>query len=138
MLALELQRVGQGRIPETSGTRTMRMEKLFLGVLRILTPIGPRYVRPPMLQRLYLLWIFRHFQVLPLQVLSSRQQRFIDALCSQRRFVSIPQGEGLDDAPVLGTVEWRPRLDANDLPPKRPSTGVASVAGLVEGVRQRS
>src|ERR1035438_10208619 len=111
----------------------MWIEKLFRGVLRIVTPIGPRYVRPPMLQRLYLLWIFRHFQVLPLQVLSSRQQKFIDTLCSQRRFVSIPQGAGPDDTPVLGTVEWRPRLDPNDLPPKRPSTGVASVAGLVEG-----
>jgi hypothetical protein len=115
----------------------MWMEKLFLGVLRIVTPMGPRYIRPPIFQRVYLLWIFRNFQVLPLQVLSVRQQRFIDDLCSHHRFGSIPQVAGLDDAPVLGTVEWRPRLDANGLPPKRPS-GEASVAGLAEGVRQRS
>ena len=113
----------------------MWIEKLFLGILLIVTPMGPRYIRPPMLQRVYLLWIFRHFQVLPLQVLSSRQQRFIDTLCSQRSFVSISQVAGLDDAPVLGTVEWRPRLDENGLPPSRPSAGVA---GLVGGVRQRS
>lgn len=116
----------------------MWMEKVFSGVLRIMTPMGPRYVRPPMLQRLYLLWIFRHFQLLPLQVLSLRQQRFIDTLCAQRRLASIPQGVGLDDAPVLGTVEWRPRLDTNGIAPIPSSATVVTVAGLTEGARQRS
>jgi hypothetical protein len=117
----------------------MWIEKIFLGVLRILTPMGPRYIRPPISQRVYLLWIFRHFQVLPMQVLSLRQQRFIDTLCSEHRFISIPQGVELQDAPVLGTVEWRPRLDADSLPTGRtPSEAAANVAGLGDGARQRS
>ena len=48
----------------------MWFEKLFAGVLRVLTPLGPRYIRPSFAQRIYLLWIFRHFKVLPLQVLT--------------------------------------------------------------------
>jgi hypothetical protein len=138
MLALELLNIKVRADFTALGVRTMWIEKLSQGVLRILTPMGPRYIRPPMLQRIYLLWIFRHFQMLPLQVLSLRQQEFIDTLCTQHRFVSLPQTAGLEDAPVLGTVEWRPRIDADGLPPSRPSTGVSGVTGLADGVRQRS
>src|SRR5579885_2846919 len=95
----------------------MWIEKIFSGVLRVLTPMGPRYIRPPMAQRLYLLWIFRNFHVLPLQVLSARQQEFIDLLCSEHRVVASPQFAGLEDAPVLGTVEWRPRVDPRTASP---------------------
>ena len=90
------------------GLEIMWIEKLSFGVLRVLTPMGPRYIRPPLLQRVYLLWIFRHFPLLPLQVLSLRQQEFIDALCTEHRFVPLPQITLFEDAPVLGTVEWRP------------------------------
>jgi hypothetical protein len=59
----------------------MWIEKLFAGVLRVLTPLGARYIQPSLAQRIYLLWIFRHFTVLPLQVLTPRQRRVIDAMC---------------------------------------------------------
>jgi hypothetical protein len=39
----------------------MWIEKLSSGVLRVLTPLGPRYVKPTVLQRFYLVWMFRHF-----------------------------------------------------------------------------
>src|SRR5215472_1146609 len=87
-------------------TKFMWLEKLAYGVLRLMTPLGPRYLRPSFGQRLYLLWVFRNFQSLPLKVLSGRQQRLIEALCEQDRFVSI--GVGIDDAPLLGTLEQRP------------------------------
>jgi hypothetical protein len=116
----------------------MWMEKILFGVLRIVTPMGSRFTRPPLLQRLYLLWIFRHFQMLPLQVLTSRQQRFIDTLCTQGHLATTPKTVGLDDAPVLGTVEWRPQLDANGLPLVRPSVGMVGVTGLAEGFQQHS
>src|SRR6267154_5821974 len=54
----------------------MWLEKIFGGVLRVLTPLGPRYIKPALSQRIYLLWIFRHFHILPVQVLSARQRRF--------------------------------------------------------------
>jgi len=41
-----------------SGDPVMWMEKLAQGVLRVLTPLGPRYLNPSFAQRLYLLWIF--------------------------------------------------------------------------------
>jgi hypothetical protein len=116
----------------------MWIDKISVGVLRVQTPVGPRYIRPELPQRLYLLWIFRHFQMLPLQVLSQRQQRLIDALCSQRRFVAAPQMNGVEDAPLLGTVDWRPRAE-EALPPSPPSTGVRALAARVAaGAQHRS
>jgi len=82
----------------------MWMDKLEDGVLRILTPLGPRFVQPSMLQRIYLLWMFRHFHTLPHQVLSGRQQRMIDRLCSNREFATWSR----HDTVIIGTIESRP------------------------------
>ena len=101
----------------------MWLEKLSYGVLRLMTPLGPRYLRPSFGQRLYLLWVFRNFQSLPLKVLSVRQQRLIEALCQQNRFVSM--GVGIDDAPLLGTLEQRPPVPSGQAIPN------ASVAETV-------
>lgn len=97
----------------------MLIEKLAGGVVRVQTPIGPRYVMPSFLQRVYLLWMFRNFPILPHAVLSGRQQRMVDQLCSEQRFESIAYVDGMDEAPVIGTVERRPVV-ANSLPPRRP------------------
>ena len=85
----------------------MWVEKLFAGVLRVLTPLGARYIKLSLAQRIYVLWIFRNFQVLPLQVLTSRQRRMIDSLCVEPRFVSLTDADGWE-APILGTLERRP------------------------------
>jgi len=113
----------------------MWIDKLASGVLRILTPLGPRYIKPSFSQRLYLLWTFRHFDVLPLQVLSARQRQLIEELCAQQRFVALtPPQES--DAPILGTVERRPPVESQPLQPtdaKKPEPGT-----VVNGLRQRS
>jgi hypothetical protein len=85
----------------------MWIEKLFAGVLRVLTPLGARYLKPSLGQRIYLLWIFRHFKVLPLQVLTARQRRLIDALWLEPHFVPLTEENGWE-APILGTLERRP------------------------------
>src|SRR5690348_6708276 len=100
----------------------MWLEKLSFGVLRVLTPLGPRYMRPSLAQRVYLMWIFRNFQTLPVKVLRSHQQRLIEAMCNQDRFVSM--GIGVDDAPLIGTLEQRPPVTPASLPPRRPSNSV--------------
>lgn len=87
----------------------MWIQKLFAGVLRVLTPLGARYIQPSFAQRIYLLWIFRHFKVLPLQVLTPRQRRVIDALCVEPRFVPLTEADGWE-APILGTLERRPPI----------------------------
>jgi len=87
----------------------MWIEKLFAGVLRVLTPLGARYIQPSWPQRIYLLWIFRHFKVLPLQVLTPRQRRVIDALYVESRFVPLTGADGWE-APILGTLERRPPI----------------------------
>jgi hypothetical protein len=114
----------------------MWIDKLSAGVVRVQTAIGPRYLMPSFLQRVYFLWMFRNFPILPQAVLSRAQQRLIDRLCSEQRFVSMAYADGLDDAPVIGTVERRPAIGAESLPPRRPM--VTESSGLATQVRQRS
>ena len=111
------------------------IDKLAAGVVQIQTPIGPRYVMPSFLQRVYFLWVFRHFPVLPHAVLSGRQQRLIDRICSEQVFASLPYVDGLDEAPVIGTVERRPVRGAWPLPSRRPVADER--AGLAAEAQQR-
>ena len=114
----------------------MLIDKLAAGVVQVQTPIGPRYVMPSFIQRVYLLWMFRNFPILPHAVLSGRQQRLIDRMCSEQRFASMAYVDDMDEAPVIGTVERRPPAGAGPLPPRRP---VASEApALAAEVQQRS
>jgi hypothetical protein len=114
----------------------MLIEKLAAGVVQVRTPIGPRYVMPSFLQRVYLVWMFRNFPILPHAVLNRRQQRMIDRMCSEQRFASMAYADGMDEAPVIGTVEHRPPIAADQLSSDR---AVTSDAGrLAAEVRQRS
>ena len=114
----------------------MWIDKLADGVVQVQTPLGPRYVMPSFRQRVYFLWMFRHFPILPHAVLSGGQQRLIDRLCSEQRFVSMAYADGMEDAPVIGTIERRPNK-GESLPPRRPVVSESS-GGLAAEVRQRS
>jgi hypothetical protein len=84
----------------------MWTERLSGRVLRVLTPLGPRYVKPSSSRdRLYLVWMFRHFPRLPEPVLSVRQQKFIDRLCNQGEFALAPDAKSMREIPLIGTVE---------------------------------
>lgn len=89
----------------------MWLEKLGWGVLRVLTPLGPRYVNPTFSQRLYLLWLFRNFDTLPVKVLSSRQQKWIDRMCGVHGFAALIERNEFGEIPVLGTLEQRPPME---------------------------
>ncbi len=114
----------------------MLLDKLSVGVLRVMTPLGPRYIRPTFSQRLLLIWIFRHFEMLPLQVLSQWQQSLIDALCIQQQFVAVHSVNGAEDFSVIGTVERRPPVEIEPLPPRRPNARVTAVAHVAGSVQQ--
>ena len=88
----------------------MWLSKLRWGVLRLLTPVGPRYVRPTFCERVYLLWVFRYFEVLPQNVLSHHAHTLIENLCLRQH--SEPHGflYAITDQPVIGTVERMPQL----------------------------
>ena len=117
----------------------MLLDKLSQGVLRVLTPLGPRYVNPSFLQRLYLLWVFRNFDTLPVKVLSRHQQRRIEALCARHGFISMMELASSGEIPVLGTLEQRPALDAEGRPPRRPSQSVSdTVTPFAADVRRGS
>ena len=113
----------------------MWTEKLSAGVLRILTPLGPRYLNPSLAQRIYLLWVFRHFEKLPLQVLTRRQQRLIGTLWAEQRFVSLLD----EEAAILGTLERRPPAEAEAGTPSHSNDEISdAVAAFVAELRQRS
>lgn len=112
----------------------MWIEKLADGVVRVQTPIGPRFVMPSFLQRIYLLWMFRNFPILPHAVLNQRQQRMIDRMCSEQGFASAAYANGMEEAPVIGTIERRPPMPP--VLPRRPSASEAG--GLAAEARQRS
>jgi hypothetical protein len=86
----------------------MWIDKVIDGVLELDTPIGPRYVQPNFLQRVYLTWTFRNFFSLPQQVLLPWERHLIDRLWSDNRFVSLSM-TGESDGPVIhGLVHYRP------------------------------
>ncbi len=116
----------------------MLLDKLSQGVLRVLTPLGPRYVSPSLLQRLYLLWIFRNFHTLPLKVLSSRQKRWIDRMCMSHGFVSLLELNSFGDILVLGTLEQRPPAEGEPLPPQRPTHSVTNGVPFATDMQQGS
>jgi hypothetical protein len=117
----------------------MLMRKLSAGVLRVVTPLGPRYIKLTFSQRLYLVWIFRHFEMLPLQVLSNRQRALIDALCVQQQFLATHPTDAVEEFAIIGSVERRPPVEVETLPSLRPNTSVVgAVASLVTDFRQPS
>jgi hypothetical protein len=114
----------------------MEFEKLLSGVLRVMTPLGPRYLKPSFGQRVYLLWVFRNFTTLPIKVLSSRQQRLVESMWANNRFISF--GIGAHDVPLIGTLEQRPAISSDALQTPRPDNSVAdSVAPFAADARQR-
>jgi hypothetical protein len=117
----------------------MWIDKLADGIVCVRTAIGPRYIKPSFKQRVYLLWTFRHFQSLPQQVLNRRQQRLIESLCSQHRFVSLPDENGVHDAPIIGTVEGRPPVATDRFAAAHSGgTEAPAVAPLVADLSQHS
>jgi hypothetical protein len=113
----------------------MLLEKLTHGVLRVLTPLGPRYVNPPLGQRIYLLWLFRNFHTLPVKVLSAGQQKRLEKMCARHGFVAL----AIADRPILGTLEQRPPIQPENGLPRRPSQSVSdSVAPFAADVQRRS
>ena len=91
----------------------MWIERLSGRVLRVLTPLGPRYIKPSSSrERLYLAWMFRHFPTLPDRVLSHRQQKLIDKLCSKEEGAFTPDVKSLKEMPLIGTVELRRPFDS--------------------------
>jgi len=103
----------------------MWLEKLIRGMLRVQTPLGPRYVNPSFWQRLYLLWLFRNFPTLPVKVLSVRQQQRMERMCREHGFVSLT----ISEPAILGTLEQRPPVKAEMPSARRPGQGVSDTVG---------
>ena len=95
----------------------MFIEKILRGVLEFDTPIGPRYLRPNLVDRFFLTWTFRNFSSLPQEVLRGSERKRVDRLWDESRFVS---ATGLSDLPIIGTIERRAVPVLNVLPKRKP------------------
>jgi len=104
-------------------------------LLELRTESGTLYLCPSSWQRLRLLWTFRHFHVLPQQVLSRRDQHLIEKLS---RSAVITPAQPVPRNAVLGVVE-KPRIRPTGTAPqvvtmrterKRPSLGRPLIPGL--------
>lgn len=107
------------------------------GVLRIQTPLGPRYIKPNFTARIYLMWVFRNFHTLPAEVLSRYQKRLIDRLCGEQQFAS--RMNPFEDAPILGTLESRPVASLDEVSRRKPNASIGEpVAPYAADGRNRS
>jgi hypothetical protein len=89
------------RVPQK--LRRERIERMLLarlrrGILCVETNGLQRFFAPTVWQRLYLLWVFRHFRRLPLGVLSESNRACVERVCNQ------PAVAGDPDL-VMGVVE---------------------------------
>jgi len=116
----------------------MLLEKLAEGVLRVQTPLGPRFVRPVFAERVYLLWLFRNFSALPANVLSRRQQRRIERMCQRHGFVSRFGASHGEEFAVLGTLEQRVPTEETPLATDARSSIQGAVSPLTADARQQS
>jgi hypothetical protein len=104
------------------------IEKLRCGVLRLKTPLGVRYVQPTFQERVYLLWVFRHFADLPAQVLTQKAQALVADLFSTGRSSQPGAAAFFSDQPIIGTVERMPQ------PGESPSPASGATIRAREGV----
>jgi hypothetical protein len=94
-------------------------------LLELRTRAGAVYVCPSRWQRIRLHWAFRHFHVLPLQVLSRRDQRLIEKL-SQSAVVT--PASPVTGSTVLGVIENlypKPPVSAARVVTMRPQSALA-------------
>src|ERR1700730_7005654 len=77
-------------------------QKIRTGLVELRTHVGSVYVSPSFWERIYLLWTFRNFQILPKQVLNRHQQHLIDKLC---RAPIVSRNGPIARASIIGAVE---------------------------------
>jgi hypothetical protein len=116
----------------------MLLEKLAEGVLRVQTPLGPRFVKPVFIERVYLLWVFRNFPALPANVLSRSQQQRIERMCQRHGFVSQFGPKQAEDFALLGTLEQRPPAQETPWARAVPASISAAVSGFAADAQQQS
>ena len=83
----------------------MLIDKICRGVLAVETSSGLRYVQPSLVERVWLLWTFRNFRLLPEEVLNRHERALIDSLCRKGRFLVNGNGRGDLSLHSIGTVE---------------------------------
>ncbi len=92
----------------------MWTEKIRCAVLAVQTDNGKRYVRLSFSERVQLAWTFRHFSVLPEEVLSGRERALIASLLAGDNFVPAPATEF-----CIGVIER-----STPLPPRKAADSV--------------
>lgn len=82
----------------------MLISKLQAGLLCLDTPQGLRYIRPTLFQRMQLVWVFRNFKIVPINVLSQPQAELIEMLRNEGPYIQLRRDDY--ESVVLGTIEY--------------------------------
>jgi protein TonB len=77
-------------------------QKLRSGLLQLSTDTGSYYACPSFRERVYLLWTFRNFRRLSVQVLNQRQRQLVDRLCEESPLL---QHRPVFGSHIIGVVE---------------------------------
>ena len=83
----------------------MLLDKICRGVLAVETDYGLRYIKPSLLERIWLTWTFRNFHVLPEEVLNRHERALINSLCLKGKIMVNRNGHGDLSLFCIGTVE---------------------------------
>jgi Gram-negative bacterial TonB protein C-terminal len=94
-------------------------------LLELRTAAGVVYVCPSRWQRIRLRWLFRHFHVLPLQVLSRRDQRLIEKLFQSAVVAPASPVAGTTVLGVVENVHPKPPASAARVVTMRPQSAPA-------------
>jgi hypothetical protein len=109
----------------------MVIDKICRGVLTVETESGLRYVQPSLLERVWLLWTFRNFRLLPEEVLNRHERALIDSLCRKGRFLINGNGRGDLSLHSIGTVERSVARQQAQSTVLKPPTRVQPTAGAL-------
>ncbi|HVZ60018.1 MAG TPA: hypothetical protein VG892_04460 [Terriglobales bacterium] len=102
----------------------MVLARLLRGTLCVETNGIQRLFAPTLLQRIYLFWVFRNFQRLPLNVLNENDRACVERACSR-------PGTAGDPDLIMGVVEC-------DLPPPKKAAQSAPLFHSQSGSAKRA
>jgi hypothetical protein len=114
----------------------MSIRRQLRGVLEIITPSGTYYLSPSISERLFLIWIFRNFRLLPFTVLSQTQRRMIESIAAKSRRADPSRCDE-----ILGSMEFvapakkpvQSAIVAASRPPVRSTRGAKSRIATISG-----
>ena len=102
----------------------MLLQKIRSGLVELRTKSGLVYVSPSFSERLYLLWTFRNFRRLPLQVLNRRQRQVVERL---GQTAAVAKSDSVPRNNLIGSVE---NIEVSVVSEAKAAAGIGKVVSI--------